>query len=1709
MKKIIYTLIIFMLIIVCCNASKVYAEEGDYIADLANGLPSDWSAYGKADVNNGNWVPTAGGGITISHENASITQEKYYGYLLEIGGNLNYTDFTLEMEFEALEWANDTRWFGIGFHTQKDAKDMLSGYMMIYRISGKTEENTFNTTPEFTASIVTSTGVPISDSQSHVAKIVCQGTNVDYYIDNILFTSFDYTEYSSQLSDVQHNGGFCLVVNRMSMNVKSFKISPNALAADSSVADVYDPENNLVGEIAALTKVNSLSDLTKFKSTDVTPTTAILNIDENMNVVDSEGNSLGLLLHEAYNNYLKGKIIPGVYIKDLLTAQNFIKYYFESFNILDMVIISDDPELVKLVRSSCNRIRGAVDWSNKDIKEEDLLNVVGQTNASYAQTVILSPETATYSNMRFIQARFKTVWVDNVGTVNEFQLIEQITNGAYGIICDDYEEVYYAAYYFDDEELNYFNRMSFNVAHRGQSIGCTEQTIYGCMSAYEQSATHIEFDIYLTKDEEIVIMHDSTIDRTTDGTGKVSELTLAEIQQWQVKYNCEGTLMPEYMWETVPSLAEFFAAFKDIKDVILLIEIKSGEEQLIYKLRDLIREYNIADHCVVSTFNVTQLARMKEVLPEVPTGHYTNFKGVEQTLSSVLLTCTSLNCMPNKCTSDFDAEFARQLNLRGYASWYWTYHLEKDFRQGLSTGTYGATNNSPEKFYDYGMRIELENRIITSDINDVNAKVYTYGREYVDSDVEVFYDNFNGKYGYAIYTTTYDMNGYEYQIYSDKVLVLSNDFYMTVDEINGYLNKDASDLNKEDVSTLKQIKELYQFLTENEKAEVNIAKADQLISEYRNLSNSNNDGNEPSDIAPSNTGCGGNLSISILSLVILLIVMFLVRMNLFSKKEKSLNGKLLTFVLLFALCFVSLEFSAVNTVSAEEIANNDGLSFTANDKYVTASYLQNMPQTFEGYITLPQNRNQRLGIILSNYGLGAKMPCYTFEIHYKSNVAVPKLYYDVDSTLAGLDVQSVSLEFYDVDFTDKTLYPDDASYHLVITHDPINRIAKCYVNGEVKQTIEYAEDGTYTYNGGVSRVIPENSSSQLAEYYGDFSYVPTISSQIGGDYRSGNAQYFKGTIKACEFYSDVRTDVEIAADYNRVITNESDNNSTTLLAASSNTDTMLLASYDFTQQEKPLHDLSMYANHLSSTNGFASDDMLGASFTDATKRYELVSPLAAVPHTFEAVIYIPAEFTGRSGVILSNYGISGSKNICFEIRDKVALGLWYTKSDGSSGQYSTSIASYTGSWIHVAVVLDEDSDKISFYVNGKKINSQTCLDFADGVIDNSLCLGGDYRSGNAQNFKHYVRSVTLYSDTRSDSEILSDSLGYFNTNDTELLLRYQLDPNTNLNETVDLSNNGYDVVLHDESIVVKHDGNGHWSGCAGCNLSDGELVPHTLGSLVEEQSATCTSEGLSKHYRCTGCDAYFDSEGNYTSKESLVISKVSHTYGTYIKEQPATCTTDGTKGYYHCSSCEKNYDSNNIEITDLTIKALGHKYSVWVEATEPTCEKDGYVGHYECGNCDLYFDENYIEIEQANIVSKGHNYEYTFYDYYYHWHSCICGAVDIQNQEPHDFGEGVILKEPSFDETGRILYECSSCGCKKVKVINKLIPPAEELPEEEVEELPNNPDYNEENNSNSSEVSGGCAGSILSSSSIIILLLSIAYIFSKSKKNKEIEGVEN
>ena len=72
--------------------------------------------------------------------------------------------------------------------------------------------------------------------------------------------------------------------------------------------------------------------------------------------------------------------------------------------------------------------------------------------------------------------------------------------------------------------------MVANVAHRGASGSYPENTLIAFQKALEIGVDEIELDLYMTKDDHLIIMHDSTVDRTTDGTGVIAELTLAEIK---------------------------------------------------------------------------------------------------------------------------------------------------------------------------------------------------------------------------------------------------------------------------------------------------------------------------------------------------------------------------------------------------------------------------------------------------------------------------------------------------------------------------------------------------------------------------------------------------------------------------------------------------------------------------------------------------------------------------------------------------------------------------------------------------------------------------------------------------------------------------------------------------------------------------------------------------------------------------------------------------------------------------------------------------------------------------------------------------------------------------------------------------------------------------------------------------------------------------
>ena len=149
-------------------------------------------------------------------------------------------------------------------------------------------------------------------------------------------------------------------------------------------------------------------------------------------------------------------------------------------------------------------------------------------------------------------------------------------------------------------------------AHRGCSMMNPENTLLAFKKAAElEGITGIEFDVQLTKDNEIVVIHDERVDRTTDGTGYVQEYTLNELKQLSISGDDEIHRIP-----TLRETFELLAPYCKGKGLRLNIELKNSEiryEGMEQKVIDMVSEFNLEDYVVYSSFNHDSIGLVRQL----------------------------------------------------------------------------------------------------------------------------------------------------------------------------------------------------------------------------------------------------------------------------------------------------------------------------------------------------------------------------------------------------------------------------------------------------------------------------------------------------------------------------------------------------------------------------------------------------------------------------------------------------------------------------------------------------------------------------------------------------------------------------------------------------------------------------------------------------------------------------------------------------------------------------------------------------------------------------------------------------------------------------------------------------------------------------------------------------------------------------------------
>lgn len=154
-------------------------------------------------------------------------------------------------------------------------------------------------------------------------------------------------------------------------------------------------------------------------------------------------------------------------------------------------------------------------------------------------------------------------------------------------------------------------------AHRGASGYAPENTMPAFELALEQDADGIELDVHLTRDDEVVVIHDETLERTTDGHGWVADHSLDQLKKLDAGAGMEG-----FAGARIPTLREVLALMQPTGKTVN-IELKNDAMKykgLEERVLALIDEFGMHDRIVISTFNHYSLRNLREMGAPVPLG---------------------------------------------------------------------------------------------------------------------------------------------------------------------------------------------------------------------------------------------------------------------------------------------------------------------------------------------------------------------------------------------------------------------------------------------------------------------------------------------------------------------------------------------------------------------------------------------------------------------------------------------------------------------------------------------------------------------------------------------------------------------------------------------------------------------------------------------------------------------------------------------------------------------------------------------------------------------------------------------------------------------------------------------------------------------------------------------------------------------------------
>jgi glycerophosphoryl diester phosphodiesterase len=226
-------------------------------------------------------------------------------------------------------------------------------------------------------------------------------------------------------------------------------------------------------------------------------------------------------------------------------------------------------------------------------------------------------------------------------------------------------------------------------AHRGASGLAPENTIAAFQKAMEYKADFSELDVTMTKDGELILLHDDTLQQTTNDSGNVWDFTLSELK----KLDAGSWFGADFVGEHLPTLAEVIDLVNGKMKLNIEIKISGREPGIADKVVETVRHKNFSNQCIITSFDSSAITRVMKIAPEIPAGLIFSNDPAE----SIFEGKWSILSAKHKIV---DADFMNKARAAGKEVHVWTVNKEDDMKRFIDLGVDGIITNFPNRLVE-------------------------------------------------------------------------------------------------------------------------------------------------------------------------------------------------------------------------------------------------------------------------------------------------------------------------------------------------------------------------------------------------------------------------------------------------------------------------------------------------------------------------------------------------------------------------------------------------------------------------------------------------------------------------------------------------------------------------------------------------------------------------------------------------------------------------------------------------------------------------------------------------------------------------------------------------------------------------------------------------------------------------------------------------